>query len=101
MFSPLPRSLCEALSSTVLQVHTMFPPLTTGHYCAGGPRFVPATPLGILEILRRCNVPTLGRNVCVVDRDKKVGEFEVLILRPNMSVHVLHSKVNLHCTHFM
>ena len=36
---------------------------------------MPATPLGILEILKRCNVPTFGGNVCVVDRDKKVGRF--------------------------
>lgn len=71
----------EAVNSPVRCVFAdLFPPLNSGHYCAGGPKFVPATPLGILEILRRCSVPTLGRNVCVVDRDKKVGEFVDIIL---------------------
>ena len=47
----------------------------TGKYCAGKPGFVPSTVLGILEILKRCEVPTFGKNVCVVNRTKHLGEF--------------------------
>ena len=49
--------------------------LSSGKYCAGKPGFVPSTVLGILEILKRCEVPTFGKNVCVVNRTKHLGEF--------------------------
>ena len=45
-----------------------------GKYCMGAPAFIPATPLGVLEILKRCQVETFGKTACVVGRSKNIGE---------------------------
>ncbi|CAG0909720.1 unnamed protein product, partial [Cyprideis torosa] len=39
----------------------------------GLPAFIPATPYGILEILKRYNVPTDGKDVLVIGRSRIVG----------------------------
>lgn len=46
-----------------------------GRYCAGEPEaaLIPATPLGVLEIIKRCNIPTYGKNVCIAGRSKNIG----------------------------
>ena len=45
-----------------------------GKYCMGDePAFIPATPLGVLEIIKRCKVETFGKNVCVAGRSKNIG----------------------------
>jgi methylenetetrahydrofolate dehydrogenase(NAD+)/5,10-methenyltetrahydrofolate cyclohydrolase len=46
-----------------------------GKYCAGEPEgaLIPATPLGVLEIIKRCNIPTYGKNVCIAGRSKNIG----------------------------
>lgn len=46
-----------------------------GKYCAGEPggALIPATPLGVLEIIKRCNIPTYGKNVCIAGRSKNIG----------------------------
>ena len=46
-----------------------------GRYCAGEPgnALIPATPLGVLEIIKRCNIPTYGKNVCIAGRSKNIG----------------------------
>ena len=41
----------------------------------GSPAFIPATPLGVLEILKRCHVETFGKTACVVGRSKNIGEY--------------------------
>lgn len=47
-----------------------------GLYCSGDPAsaLIPATPLGVLEIIKRCNVPTYGKTVCIANRSKNIGE---------------------------
>jgi 5,10-methylene-tetrahydrofolate dehydrogenase/methenyl tetrahydrofolate cyclohydrolase len=46
-----------------------------GKYCSGNPgsALIPATPLGVLEIIKRCNVPTFGKTVCIANRSKNIG----------------------------
>ena len=44
-----------------------------GRYCLGHPAFIPATPLGVLEMLKRCHVETFGKTACVVGRSKNIG----------------------------
>lgn len=46
-----------------------------GMYCSGNPdsAFIPATPLGILEMIKRCNFPTFGKTVCIANRTKNIG----------------------------
>ncbi len=46
-----------------------------GLYCSGNPSsaLIPATPLGILEMIKRCNFPTFGKTVCIANRTKNIG----------------------------
>ena len=46
---------------------------SSGRYCSGEPMLIPATPLGVMEMLKRCRVPTFGKNICVVNRTKHIG----------------------------
>ena len=47
-----------------------------GTYCSGDPgsALIPATPLGVLEMIKRCNIPTYGKTVCIANRSKNIGK---------------------------
>jgi methylenetetrahydrofolate dehydrogenase (NADP+) / methenyltetrahydrofolate cyclohydrolase len=58
-----------------------------------GPYFVPATPAGGLEILKRYRVPISGKTAVVVGRSSIVGKpMALLLLRENATVTVAHSR---------
>ena len=48
-------------------------PENQGLLALGRPRFVPATPAGVVELLRRTRVETSGRNAVVIGRSTLVG----------------------------
>lgn len=50
-----------------------FHPVNFGRMAQGLPAFLPATPYGILEILRRYNIETAGKHCVVVGRSNIVG----------------------------
>lgn len=50
-----------------------FHPVNFGRMAQGLPAFLPATPMGILEILRRYNIETAGKHCVVVGRSNIVG----------------------------
>ncbi len=50
-----------------------FHPENVGLISAGRPRFLPCTPAGVREILRREKIPTAGRHVVIVGRSDIVG----------------------------
>jgi methylenetetrahydrofolate dehydrogenase (NADP+) / methenyltetrahydrofolate cyclohydrolase len=50
-----------------------FHPVNFGRMAQGLPAFLPATPYGILEILRRYNIETSGKHAVVVGRSNIVG----------------------------
>lgn len=50
-----------------------FHPVNFGRMAQGLPAFLPATPFGILEMLRRYNIPTAGKHCVVVGRSNIVG----------------------------
>jgi len=55
--------------------------------------FVPATPAGGLEILKRYNVETSGQHAVVVGRSNIVGKpMALLLLRENATVTIAHSR---------
>ena len=64
-----PLSLNETLTILVYPL---------GRYVMGQPAFIPATPLGVLEILKRCRVETFGKTACVVGRSKNIGKFNTI-----------------------
>ena len=58
-----------------------------------GPFFVPATPAGGMEILKRNNVKLQGKHAVVVGRSNIVGKpMALLLLRENASVTLCHSQ---------
>jgi methylenetetrahydrofolate dehydrogenase (NADP+)/methenyltetrahydrofolate cyclohydrolase len=50
-----------------------FHPMNLGRLCLGRPGFVPCTPLGIVELLRRNGIDLTGSHVAVVGRSTTVG----------------------------
>jgi methylenetetrahydrofolate dehydrogenase (NADP+)/methenyltetrahydrofolate cyclohydrolase len=50
-----------------------FHPVNIGRLCLGARGFVPCTPLGIVELLRRNDIATDGRHVAIIGRSTTVG----------------------------
>ncbi len=74
-----------------------FHPVNFGRMAQGLPAYLPATPSGILEILRRYEIPTEGKEVVVVGRSNIVGTpISVLLSRKaypgNATVTICHSR---------
>jgi methylenetetrahydrofolate dehydrogenase (NADP+) / methenyltetrahydrofolate cyclohydrolase len=70
-----------------------FHPLNAGRLWLDQPGFVPATPYGIMELLRRNQVPLTGRRAVVVGRSPTVGKpMAALLLREHCTVTICHSR---------
>ena len=68
-------------------------PESAGRLLSGHPGFVPCTPAGIVEILRRHEIPIRGREAVVIGRSDIVGKpLALLLLREDATVTVCHSK---------
>ncbi len=57
-----------------------FHPHNVGLISQGRPRYLPCTPHGIVQMLKRCNVPTSGKHVCVIGRSDIVGKPMAMML---------------------
>lgn len=72
-----------------------FHPVNVGRMVIGLPSFVSATPAGIVELLKRYNIETSGKNCVVVGRSNIVGRpMSVLMSQKamNATVTVAHSR---------
>ncbi|HWX53733.1 MAG TPA: bifunctional 5,10-methylenetetrahydrofolate dehydrogenase/5,10-methenyltetrahydrofolate cyclohydrolase [Verrucomicrobiae bacterium] len=70
-----------------------FHPVNVGNLSTQRPGLVPCTPSGVIEILRRSNIPIAGQNAVVVGRSDIVGKpVAMLLLNHNATVTVCHSK---------
>lgn len=74
-----------------------FHPVNFGRMAQGMPAFIPATPFGILEMLRRYNIETTGKHCVVVGRSNIVGTpISILMSRKNYpgdcTVTLTHSR---------
>ena len=70
-----------------------FHPVNVGKLVAGRPNLVACTPLGVMEIFRRSNIPLEGANAAVMGRSDIVGKpMALLLLHANATVTVCHSK---------
>lgn len=70
-----------------------FHPVNAGRLSIGLPGFVPCTPAGIVELLRRHEIPMAGRRAVVVGRSNIVGKpMALLLLREHCTVTVCHSR---------
>jgi methylenetetrahydrofolate dehydrogenase (NADP+) / methenyltetrahydrofolate cyclohydrolase len=65
----------------------------TGRPSGVGPFFVPATPAGGMELMRRYGVEFSGKNAVVLGRSPIVGKpMALLLMRENATVTVCHSR---------
>ena len=72
-----------------------FHPVNVGLLSTQRPGLVPCTPAGVLEILKRSNIPIAGREAVVVGRSDIVGKpVAMLLLNGNATVTVCHSKTH-------
>src|SRR5246127_1944197 len=70
-----------------------FHPMNVGFLSTQRPGLVPCTPAGVMEILKRSNIPVAGREAVVVGRSDIVGKpAAMLLLNANATVTVCHSK---------
>lgn len=97
---PLPKHIDE---QTVLQTVSPdkdvdgFHPLNAGRLLIGLPGFLPCTPAGVLEMLKRAAIETAGKHVVIVGRSNIVGKPLAALLaqkRPqgNATVTVCHTQ---------
>ena len=93
---PLPKHvntkrLLEAVSpeKDVDGFHSM----NVGRLQSGQPALAPCTPAGIMEILRRSDLPVAGQNAVIVGRSDIVGKpAAMMLLNASATVTVCHSK---------
>lgn len=68
-------------------------PYNAGRLAQGNPTFIPATPLGVLELLRRENLDPTGQRAVVVGRSRLVGRpLAFLLLQNQATVTIAHSR---------
>jgi methylenetetrahydrofolate dehydrogenase (NADP+)/methenyltetrahydrofolate cyclohydrolase len=70
-----------------------FHPVNVGNLVAGRAGFVPCTPAGIMEILKRSNIPLKGARAVVIGRSDIVGKpVAMLLLHEHCTVTICHSR---------
>jgi methylenetetrahydrofolate dehydrogenase (NADP+)/methenyltetrahydrofolate cyclohydrolase len=70
-----------------------FHPMNVGFLSTQRPGLVPCTPAGVMEILRRSNIPVAGKDAVVVGRSDIVGKPAAMLLtNANGTVTICHSK---------
>ncbi|MDD6193725.1 MAG: bifunctional methylenetetrahydrofolate dehydrogenase/methenyltetrahydrofolate cyclohydrolase FolD [Lachnospiraceae bacterium] len=70
-----------------------FHPQSVGALSIGLPGFVSCTPAGIIQLLKRSNIPMEGKNCVIIGRSNIVGKpMALLMLRENATVTVTHSR---------
>jgi methylenetetrahydrofolate dehydrogenase (NADP+) / methenyltetrahydrofolate cyclohydrolase len=93
---PLPKQVdAKALLDSVLPAKDVdgFHPVNAGKLQAGRPALAPCTPAGVIEILKRSNLPISGQHAVVVGRSDIVGKpVAMLLLHENATVTICHSK---------
>ena len=95
---PLPATIKEsAIVDAVAPLKDVdgFSPHSLGLLAAGRPHFLACTPHGVLQLLRRNNVPLAGAHVVIVGRSNIVGKPLALILMQkgiDATVTICHSR---------
>ena len=70
-----------------------FHPFNMGQLLANGPAPRACTPAGVMEILRRYNIPIEGKRAVVVGRSEIVGKpMALMLLQANATVTICHSR---------
>jgi methylenetetrahydrofolate dehydrogenase (NADP+)/methenyltetrahydrofolate cyclohydrolase len=70
-----------------------FHPYNVGGLVSGSPLFVPCTPRGIMELIRRTGIELSGKEAVVVGRSNIVGKpMALLLLAQHATVTICHSR---------
>jgi methylenetetrahydrofolate dehydrogenase (NADP+)/methenyltetrahydrofolate cyclohydrolase len=97
---PLPKHINEEVVTLAISPQKDvdgFHPVNFGRMAQGLPSFLPATPMGILEMLRRYEIPTEGKHCVVIGRSNIVGTpMGILMSRKgypgNCTVTIAHAR---------
>ena len=97
---PLPKHIDETIVTLAVNPEKDvdgFHPQSVGRMALGLPTFLPATPNGVIELLKRYNIETSGKNCVVVGRSNIVGSpMSILMSRKenpgNATVTLTHSR---------
>ena len=93
---PLPKHIDENIV-----IHSIVPekdvdgfhPETVGNMCIGSKGFLPCTPAGVIQLLKRSNIDVEGKECVVIGRSNIVGKpMAMLLLRENGTVTITHSR---------
>jgi len=94
--SPLPKHIDSRVVLNSVQPDKDvdgFHPYNVGNLVAGAPGPRACTPAGIMELLRRYEIPISGRHAVVVGRSDIVGKpMALLLLHQNATVTICHSR---------
>ena len=93
---PLPRQIDEdAVIRAISPKKDVdgFHPMNVGKMFVGEEGFVPCTPAGVIELLKRSGISIEGKECVVVGRSNNVGKpMGILLLQENGTVTVTHSR---------
>ena len=93
---PLPKHLNE--ESILLRIDPKkdvdaFHPYNVGRIMIGNQKFLPCTPAGVMELIRRSGIDCTGKECVVVGRSNIVGKpMAMLLLQANCTVTMCHSR---------
>lgn len=93
---PLPKHLDEEkilLAIDPAKDVDAFHPYNVGKLMQGNPTFLPCTPAGVMELLKRYGIDVAGKECVIVGRSNIVGKpLAMLMLQANGTVTICHSK---------
>ena len=70
-----------------------FHPVQVGNMVIGNRSYLPCTPHGVIEMLKRSNIEMAGKHAVIVGRSNIVGKpVAMLLLRENATVSICHSR---------
>jgi methylenetetrahydrofolate dehydrogenase (NADP+)/methenyltetrahydrofolate cyclohydrolase len=93
---PLPKGLDEELVINAIAPDKdvdCFHPVNVGYLHTGAKGFLPCTPAGIIELIKRSGHSIAGKNCVVIGRSNIVGKpVAMLLMQENGTVTICHSK---------
>ena len=93
---PLPKHIDE--SKVLLTIDSTkdvdgFHPVNVGKMVIGEDTFLPCTPAGIIEMIKRTDIDIVGKHCVIVGRSNIVGKpMAMLMLKENATVTIAHSR---------
>jgi methylenetetrahydrofolate dehydrogenase (NADP+) / methenyltetrahydrofolate cyclohydrolase len=93
---PLPKHISE--DAVIQAIHPEkdvdgFHPINVGNMVIGAPCYLPCTPHGIIELIKRTGTSISGKHAVVVGRSNIVGKpVSMLLLQENATVSICHSR---------